>query len=520
MLKWLARLKLTGKDILARLSIRPVGHCRGGMLGRCLVWQGFRLRRSQRQRLWSSLGAGFAIALILWPSVAISSAIPPGIAPLTSPVIPPLAQGLPALGERSPLDGFCRLNAAQVAEFDTLRAATLAGDANARDLYRQALTDRARRLDACRRRYWPHEQATWLRLYPCDTRPGEIAKIFDDLVNRGYNRVYLEVLYDGRILLPAANNPTVWPSVLRSPELANTDLLALAIEAGRARGIQVYAWLFTLNFGDSYAQRSDRQTVLARNGRGQSSLEAYAPTGEAFVDPYNAQARADLRQAVTAVLQRRPAGVLFDYVRYPRGTGAASVAAHVRDLWVYGSASRQALLNRVTDPADRAALSQYLDTGRTDDPRWWPFVLDHARQGVVDFLNAAIAPVQQQGIPAGAVFFPGGNQHVGSAGFDSRLQPWDRFPQSIEWHPMAYAICGQADCVVDEIQRVLDSSGSAQVIPAIAGIWQQPFNRRPALEAQMRLLRQRAPQVQALSHYSYEWQTLEASRDRKFCTVR
>jgi hypothetical protein len=35
-----------------------------------------------------------------------------------------------------------------------------------------------------------------------------------------------------------------------------------------------------------------------------------------------------------------PDGVLFDYVRYPRGVGGYSVVDRVDDLWIYGQASR------------------------------------------------------------------------------------------------------------------------------------------------------------------------------------
>jgi uncharacterized lipoprotein YddW (UPF0748 family) len=61
---------------------------------------------------------------------------------------------------------------------------------------------------------------------------------------------------------------------------------------------------------------------------------------EVFVDPYHPQARSDYGQMLQAVLQRRPDGVLFDYVRYPRGVGPNSVADEVDDLWIYGQASR------------------------------------------------------------------------------------------------------------------------------------------------------------------------------------
>jgi hypothetical protein len=153
----------------------------------------------------------------------------------------------------------------------------------------------------------------------------------------------------------------------------------------------------------------------------------------------------------------------------------------------------------------------------------WYFSVAHVVQGIIDFVNLAAAPVQQQGIPAGAVFFPGGNKSVGHGGFDSRLQPWDRFPSSMEWHPMAYGNCGSNNtrCIVEEIQRVLSMAPpGTQVIPALAGTWGGSLKNRPPLEAQMEAIRRAFPQINGVSHFAYSWQEPEADRDRKFCDPR
>ena len=78
----------------------------------------------------------------------------------------------------------------------------------------------------------PQVQAIWLRLYPCDARPGAIEQIMDHIVNKGYNQVYVETFYDGQVLLPSSNNPTVWPSVVRHTGKEKVDLLTQAIEKG------------------------------------------------------------------------------------------------------------------------------------------------------------------------------------------------------------------------------------------------------------------------------------------------
>jgi hypothetical protein len=61
----------------------------------------------------------------------------------------------------------------------------------------------------------------------------------------------------------------------------------------------------------------------------------------------------------------------------------------------------------------------------------WLLAVAQAMQGIRDFVALASYPANQNNIPAGVVFFPYGNHTVGKV-YDSRLQPWDRFPNSLE----------------------------------------------------------------------------------------
>ncbi|MBD3880294.1 hypothetical protein IFO70_00845 [Phormidium tenue FACHB-886] len=465
----------------------------------------------------------------------------------------------PAQAQTAP---YCQQSAESIAQTTELRQATLNGDSSAQTSYKTQLSQTAEQLQRCRSQSWLKEQAIWLRLYPCDARPGAIEEILDRIVSRGYNQVYLEVFSDGQVLLPQATNRTAWGSVLRVPGYENRDLLAEAIAKGHERGLKVYAWMFTLNFGYTYGQRPDSQQALAVNGYGYNSLNFRSATGspeadstEAFVDPYNVRAQQDYFALEQAILQRQPDGILFDYVRYPRGTGAASVASQVRDLWIYGSAAQQALYGRAQNQKGLELIRRYVSKGQitANDlsdvnslypqetaPLWqgrapsassvsasflqtelWQLTVAHAVQGVLDFLALAVQPAQQRGIPAGAVFFPDANQPVGEQGYDSRLQPWDRFPSTIEWHPMAYGTCGTPDCIVSQVQRVISlAPAGTQIEPVFAGTWGQVLNNRPALEAQMQALHQSAPQITAISHFAFSWQDPQYDRDRKFCRLQ
>ena len=448
---------------------------------------------------------------------------------------------------------YCQLPNEAISQKENLRIGALKGNSDSEKRYKALVKQHADYLRQCRSRTWPNNQSIWLRLYPCDARSGAIDDILDRLVNRGYNQVNVEVFYDGQVLLPMSDNPTAWPSVARTPGTDKIDLLAQMIQKGHERGMRVYAWMYTMNFGYSYAQRPETRNMLARNGRGETSL-SYVPDGsQAFIDPYNMQAKTDYYQVVQAVLKRRPDGILFDYIRYPRGSGSDSVAARVEDLWIYGDAAKQALFDRALNSKGRDLIQRYISKGsinasdlasvnqlypqeetplwqgRTPSPtdslaslQWqlWQLSVAHAAQGILDFLNLATLPAKRAGIKAGAVFFPDGNQAVGQMGYDSRLQPWDRFPSSLEWHPMSYGVCGSTRCIDDLVKRVMNrASPGTQVIPALAGDWGRSVTNRPSLDAQMKALRQEVPQINSVSHFAYSWQDPGFDRDRKYCRL-
>ncbi len=462
---------------------------------------------------------------------------------------------------RAQVTQYCQLSSTAAQEKENLRLSALKGKQDAQTRYQNILQKQAQELRECRTRTWPQIQAIWLRLYPCDIQPGTIDQIMDRIVNRGYNQVYLEVFSDGQALLPAKANPTVWPSVIRTPGAENVDILATAIQKGRQRGLKVYAWMFTTNFGYTYAQRADRQGAIARNGKGQTSLYVVDNGSQLFIDPYNSQAKRDYFQLVKEILRRRPDGLLFDYVRYPRQAGSDSIATKVSDLWLFTPATQEALFKRAQNYKGLDLIRRYLSKGyvtagdiaevdklypQEGEPLWqgripppgqksilpvtdrqpllqwelWQLAVAHAMQGILDFVTLASYPAKQQGIPTGVVFFPDGNQTVGQ-GYDSRLQPWDRFPTSLQWHPMAYGNCGNVSCIVTQVQRVLSmAKPGTQIIPALAGKWGESVSNRPSLEAQMQALRQFSPQLKGVSHFAYSWQYPENDNDRKFCRSR
>ncbi|NJK35168.1 MAG: hypothetical protein HC919_09540 [Oscillatoriales cyanobacterium SM2_2_1] len=412
----------------------------------------------------------------------------------------------------------CAVQTRERQEKDRWRRAAL-GDRGAATIYRGWVLRHRQSLERCRQNTWPQVQGVWLRVYPNDWQPGVLEDVLDRIVNRGYNRVFVEVFYDGRVLLPVAKNPTPWRSVLAEAVQAGqvpaeADLWARTVRLARERGLSVYGWSFALNFGYSYGERADRQGVLARNGRGETTVvrsrldpqqaregrSFYLELSELehlFVDPYNPQGRADLTTAVREFLKARPDGMVFDYVRYSRtGVGTDGRRRLIEDLWIFGAASRAVWRSRPNATA-------------------WDTVVEHAYQGVVDFVAAVSRPVEQQGVPIGTVFFPEGNRR-GLDWVDGRVQPWDRFPAKWERHPMTYALCKDGQCVADQVGEVLrQSTPKTLVCPVLAGTWGQSFRGHASFEQRMRLIREQHPQVRCVSHFVYAWMEPESDRRRK-----
>lgn len=455
---------------------------------------------------------------------------------------------------------YCQFTPEEIEQKERLLASSLEANAQARQEYALIVQRHAQMLQQCRSQSWPEKQAVWLRLYPCDASPGSLDYVLDRIVNLGYNQIHLEVFYDSQVLLPPNDNPTPWTPVVSSPGGENIDLLEQTIAKAHQRGLKVYAWLFTMNFGYTYAQRADRQDALARNGMGHDSLTFVHDRSQAFIDPYSRQAQIDYYHLVEAILKRNPDGILFDYIRYPRGIGKYSSVNSVRDLWIYGKSSLAALFNRASNKKGRATLEKYVVQGyitmedveeldrrypQEQQAGWqgrkvdseskqslksrhlslqtdlWFFTVAHAAQGIIDFLSFAAEPAQRRGLPAGAVFFPDANRLVGQAGFDSRLQAWDKFPAALEWHPMAYAVCNGTDCITDQVKTVLQSAPpETEVIPALAGAWGRIYRQHPTLEDQMEALRKTTPEINSVSHFAYSWLEPDIDRQRKSCNLQ
>ena len=490
------------------------------------------------------------------------------------------ANGLPQRRWGNPT---CSVTAEERLEKSVLRQASV-DDAEAAMAYREKVRTHAAQLKTCRETTWPEIQAVWLRLYPHDAQPGVLEDVLDRIANRGYNQVYVEVFYEGRVMLPVADNPTVWRSILHESVQAGEvsadfDLWAETVRLSQERGLEVHGWMFALNFGWAYGELTDRQATLARNGLGETSIanatwdaekvadgrafyEDPSEREHLFVDPFSDVARADYAVALEELLDRKPDGMLFDYIRYPTVYLEDTLISQPQQLWIYSDASRQALLESLSSNRERVLMQAYLASGDLsadriltslqNDPNsllpfeskegaeemetvdlsrlksegvaeetleqyrqyFWEIATNHAYRGVIEFAEFAATPVRDRDLSVATVFFPQGNLAQDGA-FDARMQPWDRFPQDLQRHPMTYAICPDGACVVQQVEDVVRQSSNSPVCPILAGTWGQPFSDHLALENQMTLLEDRFPHLECVSHFVYAWMEPESDRSRK-----
>jgi hypothetical protein len=436
--------------------------------------------------------------------------------------------------------------------------------------YQAYLAKHKAQLEVCRSQDSIKTQALWLKLDP-RVKPEALNDVLDRIVNQGYNAIFVQVFYDGRILLPVSDNPTPWRSLteesVKAGEVsASYDLWAEVIRKGRERGLKVYGASSAMNFGYSYSQVPNRTSAPAINGSGEISGETsiaksqFDPKSDSkpsvvngqsstlteadylFIDPFNLQARSDFSGAIAALVKRQPDGILFDYLRYPSRKGLVS---DVKVLWIFGEAARKSLLDSLPDLGTKQLMSMYLDAGkvtpeaitrlqeinnqenklaatqdRSKDPvlaaklveqMLWKLSVNHAYQGVLSFLDMAIAavnppntsdPINKSNIPIGVTFFLNGNlQKTGT--YDARIQPWERFPLNLERHPMTYTTCEDGKCVANEVMRVVKASApQVNTCPVLAGTWGQSWRGHASFETQIQAIRAVAPQISCVSHFT------------------
>lgn len=333
--------------------------------------------------------------------------------------------------------------------YDTVRSRWLAA--------RQALWDQ---FPLDRSVAQPEIRAIWLdrgTLVRARSRQG-LANIFDQLSASGINTVFVETVNAGYPIYPSRVAPQ------QNPLTRSWDPLAAAVDLGKARQMEVHAWVWTFAAGNQAHNRLLNQPADYKGPvlNAHPTWANYDKRGETiplgqtkpFLDPANAEARSYLLNLLKEIATRYDVdGIHLDYIRYPFQDPAAN------RTYGYGLASRQKFqqmtgVDPITlSPGDRALWS-----------RWTQFRTQQVSSFVAD-ASQMLKRERPNLIVSTAVFAQPTHERL-----QKLQQDWETWAKlgSVDWIVlMSYAADTQR---FDELIRpwVIEANyGSTLVIPGI-----------------------------------------------------
>ena len=225
-----------------------------------------------------------------------------------------------------------------------------------------------------------------------------LADLFDRLAAAGINTVFFETINAGYPIYPSRVAPQ------QNPLTRHWDPLASAIKLGKARGIEVHAWVWLFAAGN---RRHNALLNLPPNypgpllnanpgWSGYDRQGRMVPIGQdkPFLDPANPKVRGYLMRMLQEVVNNYDvAGIQFDYVRYPFQDPSAD------RTYGYGTAARIKFRSLTgVDPAtlfprnDPAFTPQEQRRNRQLWERWTEFRVEQ----VSSFVTEASQMLRQQ----------------------------------------------------------------------------------------------------------------------------
>lgn len=275
----------------------------------------------------------------------------------------------------------------------------------------------------------------WIRPYRGDLSGLHVLEVLDNAQAMGITEVYVEAFHNGKLHYKSPSNlfPLATPATATAPEV---ELLKVYSREARRRGMKVYAWLHTLNFGQAYGEAHPDQ--LVRDGFGQTSGATEKLSWR--VSPTHPEVRRRLNlMAWELASSGMVDGVQLDYIRYPvrLKNGDVDPSADPRNFWGYSAHQQQTFF--AENPAyDTDAMRTYLSTGVAPDGREVEY-LDVWKRWLAREIEELIGGIRQRTegrIRLSMAFFPNYYFHTN----DSRLQESKRwFYLFDDLSPMCYS---------------------------------------------------------------------------------
>lgn len=160
---------------------------------------------------------------------------------------------------------------------------------------------------------WPSKPAT--NQIEEDQQKRELRNLLDQLVETGFNTIFLQVRSRGTLIYPSElegiNPALVSP---RSGYQLTYDPLQFAIEECHKRGLSLHAWLAVMPVGSEREKRGLPTTAYLHQH--QNFCIRY--NGQWYMDPSHPATVSHLQEIVAELLYRyQVSGIHLDYIRYP-----------------------------------------------------------------------------------------------------------------------------------------------------------------------------------------------------------
>ncbi|MBY0357629.1 MAG: family 10 glycosylhydrolase [Candidatus Obscuribacterales bacterium] len=167
-------------------------------------------------------------------------------------------------------------------------------------------------------------RSVWLdrgTIVSCQTEQG-LAALFDRLSKTGINVVYFETNNAGYVMYPSKISQ-------QNPQTLKWNPLATAVKEARKRGMEIHAWLWTFNVGNTFHnpiinQEPDYPGPVLSNTDLTWALSSangsFIPPKqhEFWLDPSNKDARKLIKSLISEVVANYDLdGIQLDYIRYP-----------------------------------------------------------------------------------------------------------------------------------------------------------------------------------------------------------
>ncbi|HBN07936.1 MAG TPA: hypothetical protein DD435_04550 [Cyanobacteria bacterium UBA8530] len=364
-------------------------------------------------------------------------------------------------------------------------------------------------------------KAVWIRPYLKDATENKVKEVFDNVQGLGAKNVYLETFWGGQTIFPSKQFPQRFPGV---------DLLETYRKEAKTRGMKLYSWIHSNDFGKAYADRFPEDLALDGFGKTSQATEPHSW----MVSPALPQVRERLANLAYELCQRSD-GVILDYIRYPVRIKGDDVdeSPDPRNFWGYNP--KQLIKFFLENPEyDSEEYRSFLASGQADPSKkeeylgvWKDWNAYQVEELIQRIRRSVILPKK-----LGISFFPNYYFHIN----DSRLQ------ESKKWFsyfdllsPMCYSYYLDrfpgpfGDYNIDRELGIVEEGllDQKRKPPVMASLTEDPpgtplharFHHRIFRE-QIAYLRGRMldlayPNLKGIAYFSYGWLFPESEKNRK-----